>query len=541
MGGRPPASGAARTLAGLVAVLVLLAGCGSSSSHAQPPGTSGRPVAGGTMTIAVGADANGWNPHQDEWAQGSALMGSAVLEPLATTGHDLSAKPWLAKSWTPNADFTSWTIVLRPNVQFQNGQALDATAVKQNLDDASTAPLSGQALKGLFRVVTVVDPLTVRVDLTQPWAAFPSSFLDGQSAMMMAPAMLDAAGGGQNHPIGTGPYTFVSWQPGSTFALKKNPHYWQAGLPHLDRLDFKVLNDPTTQQSALQAGEVDMLFSSDALVAEHLASSFAELRDWSTEPGTALTNTVRSIDGVANPMADRHARMALAYATNRQAIVAAIAPGLQTPSSPFSPSSPWGMPESQNGYPSFDPNKARQEVAAYEKDTGQSSLSFKLSGSSDAATGRVMSVLQAQWKQVGMRVDIQAIDQASLISAVVAGRYEVAMFTFYSSPDPDQNHYFWSAATANGVGKVSINFTQYSNPQMEADLKVGRQNPSFAARQKAYDDLVRQLNAAAVNIWTFATPYSLIASHNVQGLAYAKTAPFGNFQPKTWLGNLWLS
>ena len=76
---------------------------------------------------------------------------------------------------------------------------------------------------------------------------------------------------------------------------------------------------------------------------------------------------------------------------------------------------------------------------------------------------------------------------------------------------------------------------------MQADLKIGRENPSTPARKAAYDDLVRQINAAAVNIWTFSTPYTLIAARNVHGLPSGPdAAPFGNFQPKTWLADLWV-
>ena len=101
---------------------------------------------------------------------------------------------------------------------------------------------------------------------------------------------------------------------------------------------------------------------------------------------------------------------------------------------------------------------------------------------------------------------------------------------------------FWSAATANGEGAVSINFTQYTTPKMEQDLKIGRENPGTPTRKAAYDDLVRQINAAAVNIWTFATPYTFIADSHVHGLPTGpNAAPFGNFQPKTFLANLWVT
>ena len=96
-----------------------------------------------------------------------------MLEPLAATGHDLSAQPWLATSWSPNATYDSWTLHLRTGVTFQDGEAFDAAAAKTNLDDAASAPLSGEAVGPMFKSVSVVDDHTVQVDLTQPWAAFP--------------------------------------------------------------------------------------------------------------------------------------------------------------------------------------------------------------------------------------------------------------------------------------------------------------------------------------------------------------------------------
>ena len=87
----------------------------------------------------------------------------------------------------------------------------------------------------------MVDDHTVLVDLTQPWAAFPSSFLDGQTSDDDGAGDAQAsADHGVKHPIGTGPFTFDSWSPGDTFKVKKNPTYWQAGQPHLDQIEFKV-------------------------------------------------------------------------------------------------------------------------------------------------------------------------------------------------------------------------------------------------------------------------------------------------------------
>jgi ABC-type transport system substrate-binding protein len=491
------------------------------------------------MTIAVYDDTPGWNPHDNQWAQPASLVGSSVLEPLAAMDANLNPIPWLATSWTPNATFDSFTLVLRPDVTFQNGEPFDAAAVKLNIDDTSTAPLSSQALKGLINGVTVVDDLTVRVDLAQPWAAFPSTFLAGQPAMIMAPAMLKSPTRGTDHPIGTGPFTFVSWQPGSTFTTSKNKTYWQKGLPHLDQLQFTVLTDSSAQTNALKAGEANMLFTDNARSANSLQSDFTVLKDWTSQPGMAMTNTLPEVTGAPNPLADQHARLALAYATDRTTLAAAEGDGVQSPNSPFPPTSKWGLPEDQNGYVAFDLDKAKQQVATYKQETGASDLKVSVSTRADIDSMTIAQLLQSQWTAAGIDASIKALEATTFIGNVVSGNYQVAMFNIYSSPDPDQNHYFWSADTAKGPNSISINFTQLTNPQMEADLKSGRESNDFATRKTAYDDLVHQINGAAVNIWTYSTPYSLIATKNVHGLKRASQVPFGNFQPKTWLADLW--
>jgi ABC-type transport system substrate-binding protein len=172
--------------------MALVAGaCGSSASGSGGSAGSvpeGAPVDGGSLVIGVTTETAGWNPHYTSPAESTSFILASMLEPLASTGEDLNAQPFLATSWTPNATFDSWTVKLRDGVVFHNGEKLDATAAKGSIDDGVNGGVSGQAVRGLFKGVTVVDPLTLQIELTQPWAAFPNSFLDSQIAVMMAPA-----------------------------------------------------------------------------------------------------------------------------------------------------------------------------------------------------------------------------------------------------------------------------------------------------------------------------------------------------------------
>ncbi len=98
---------------------------------------------------------------------------------------------------------------------------------------------------------------------------------------------------------------------------------------------------------------------------------------------------------------------------------------------------------------------------------------------------------------------------------------------------------------ATAAGSISINFSHYGDPKIDTDLTTGRQsgypNDPEAA---AYDDLVKQLNASATHIWLYYTPFTYIAQKRVQGLDTTVGpghVPFGNFTPKTWWSQIWLS
>ncbi len=555
----------ARATIGLVAVAVVVAltaaACGSSSSK-QTASTSTQATVvqtkakpGGSLVVGVRAETNGWNPALDQWADTGSLEGSTVLEPLATTGTDSGAKPWLAKNWYPNTTFDKWVINLQSGVTFQDGEPFNADAVVLNINTYAKGPLSGLAIGPMFKTVKALTPTSVEVDLTQPWAAFPSSFLQGGSALMMAPAMINSSNGGINHPVGTGPFTFDSWTPGDTFTVKKNPTYWGGldtsgkprtgqGLPYLNEIQFKVIADDSTRTAALQNGDINMQYTTSAADATALASSYTELRDWDTEQSFIMPNTAPTVGGKANPLSNVHARMALAYATNAAQVAKEIGAGIQVPTSPWGPNNVWGMPSSQNGYVTYNLAQAKAQVAQYDSATGQTGLTFTLSGLPSVDDARTLQLLQGQWKQAGISVNIETLEQTAYITKIATGGYQAAFFRNYGYPDPDQDYYFWSSTTAKGVGNISINFTQYSTSQIEKDLTTGRQSGYAKIRKAAYDDLVKQLNAGFTNVWLYSTPYSFIAQKKVMGLnapGGPSTIAFGNYSPKTWWPNVWLN
>jgi peptide/nickel transport system substrate-binding protein len=534
-----------------VATALLLAACGGSdsggSSSGSAPGQSddiadeGTPVDGGTLVVGIDGESSGWNPAIDRWGPAGALVGSTVLEPLATLDSDAVAQPWLATAWTPNATFDQWTVDLRDGVQFHDGTPMDATAVKANLDFIVEAPLSGVAMKPMFDHVEVIDDNTVEVFLKSRWAAFPSSFLAGQSAFIRSVASMQATDKGSGHPVGTGPFVFQNWTPDVAFTASANPEYWRDGEPHLEGVEFKPIPDPTSRSAALESGDLDMVFTSSASEAARLDADYTVLRNWDVTPNALLANVRPTANGQPNPMSNVHARLAMAHAIDRQALANTAGEGIQIASSPFSPDNPWGRPTDANGYPQYDPDAARREVAAYTDDTGEERLRVTMLGTAGTDAIQVLQLVQQQLDQVGIESEIRSLDASGLISEVVGAHYQVAMFGNYSSPDPDQNHYFWSSTTATGEGGVNINFTGFTNETTERALQQGRENEDVQIRRDAYNTLVDEQNANAVNLWLYYVPSSLVASPQVRGLGAIGDVRFANFQPKTWWGEIWLA
>ena len=542
-------SGFKIVVAMLAALAVLAASCGSSGKSTtagttpdQAVGTNeGTPVDGGTMVIGIGAETKGWNPSLGQWADTGSLVGSTVIEPLATQGEDKGAKPYLADSWIANPDFTAWTIKLHPGVKFHDGSDFNAAAAKKSIEFTVTGPLASLALGPMFDTVEVVDPLTITIHLKQPWASFPAAYLQGGSAYMMAPAMIDAADHGVAHPIGTGPFVFDSWTPDATFKVHKNPTYWQAGLPHLDSLEFKVIPDETARADALKSGDVNMIYTTSAESANRLSADYTVTKDWTSENALIMTSTSPQFRGKPNALNNIHARKALAYATDTGTIAASIGDGVQIPTSPWSPPSPWSMPKDQNGALAFNLDQAKQEVASYLSDTGATTLDVTLSGLPNIDDTKVLQQVAAQWKAAGINVTIDSLEQTAYITKIALGDYQAAFFRNYGYADPDSDFVFFSSSTAKGAGSISINFTQFTNAQMDEDLNTGRTSGYPDIRKKAYDDLVHQINDSATNIWLYNTPYSFVADSTVHGLSTAQKVSFGNFMPKTWQAQLWRS
>ena len=192
---------------------------------------------------------------------------------------------------TPNDDFTSWTIVLRPDVTFHECTPVDAAAVKPNLDSyrgAEGAPNSGPLFSIYFQFiedVQVVDPSTVQVVLNTPVTDFPSYLFSTGRLGIMAPAELNAGEDCATKLIGSVPFVLSEYEQNEQTVVTKNPDYWQQGFPKAKQITFVPVPEASSRVVQLQGGQLDVMHTDNGLIIDQLRSLGGDVELLTQKPG----------------------------------------------------------------------------------------------------------------------------------------------------------------------------------------------------------------------------------------------------------------
>jgi peptide/nickel transport system substrate-binding protein len=488
------------------------------------------PTPGGQLVVGLEAETDGWDPVANQFASAGLMVASAIYDPLMTATTDGNVEPMLAESMEANADFTEWTINLRPGVTFHDGTEFDSEDVISCIQ-ASREGLFTQYGSIAIEDVQAIDPLTVQVSMSEPWASYPWSMAGSSGLMRPAEAVGDEDFG--NHPVGTGPFVFDSWEPGGSLEVVKNEDYWQEGLPYLDSIEYRVFTDPGTRSNALEAGDVDLIqTTSDEDILRFRTTEFTQVEDPDSEETMVMLNTD------AAPFDNLIARQALAYATNQSQLIQTIGSGIALPAdSPFSEDEDYWAEDT--GFPTYDPEKARELVAQYEAETGQP-LEFAFSGVPDIETVALQQLLISMWSDVGIEASINTVEQQQYILDVAQGGYQAAWFRNFAYAQPDFLYLFWGSRFNQEVGDISLNFTHFEDPELDDLLIEARGIQDREVRAGLYQEATEIVNAAVPYVWLYHTPWALVARPGVHGLDTPFEIGFARLDAKPWVGELWI-
>jgi peptide/nickel transport system substrate-binding protein len=238
---------------------LLAAACGGSGSSPASTGTTsaGAPRRGGTLRVGFvsAGTAETVDPFIGITPVDQARIQN-LYDPLVIVNPDLTTSPGLALEWTPNADATEYVVKLRQGVEFHNGKTLTAADVIYSIQQMSKPANFGSYpfVAGIdVKRLKADDRYTVRIPLTAPDADLAANFTY-YNTWIVQEGETDF-----KHPVGTGPFEFVSFTPGQQSIFKRNPNYWQSGKPYVDELKFIGISDPTARLNALTSGQIDAM------------------------------------------------------------------------------------------------------------------------------------------------------------------------------------------------------------------------------------------------------------------------------------------
>ncbi len=520
-----------KDLVRFIAVVSLLgltaAACGGGTGgNETTEGTGGRsavveddsdPVAGGSIVYALEAETDGFHPGLSRWAPSGLMVARSIYDTLTIYGDDGEWKPWLAESFTPNDDFTEWTLKLRPDVVFHDDTPLNAEAVKANFEYHMDSPLTNVPFTPIDREgMEVVDELTLRIPLEEPWVNMPNAFTT-QIGAIAQPTLMQSAQEFTRKPVGSGPFELTEWVTDDHLTVERNPNWWYGDYPYLDAVEFRPVPDSGTRSSALKAGDIDVAMISDAeILTQRDDMVDRDGLQWFEHEGGETNESAVMLNTATEPFNDPEARLALAYATPAQDLVDTLFSGVFTVAEgPFAPSSPY---YTETEFPEFDAAEAKRRVDA------MGGLSFPILGVADPTSLSVLQYLVDQWSNVGIEATIETIEQSTFITRVLTGSYSATMWRQFDSPHPLGDTIWWLCDAVSTPPEFGLNFARNCNEEgIDAPADAARKESDPAAERAHYQSIMTALAEDVPYVWLYHMRIAFAARPNVRDLVEWET------------------
>jgi len=439
------------------------------------------PATGQTLRIGLAEDPDVLDPTLARTFVGRIVF-SALCDKLFDIDEKLAIVPQLATKYEWASDGKALTIQLRPGVTFHDGEKLDAAAVKYSLERHKT--MAGSNRKGELAPVTtidVVDPMTVRLNLSAPFSPLLAALAD-RAGMIVSPKAAQAAGDkfGAN-PVCTGPFKFTERVAQDRIVLERYPNYWNKGQIHLDKIVYLPIVDSTVRLANLKSGQLDFV---ERLAPSDVPAVKSDARfklSKITEIGyQGITiNTGKSDLAQKNPLGkDPRVREAFELALDRDGIVQVVMEG------EADAGNQWVAPTNAF-YAKNMPIPKRDVVKAKKllQEAGVPNPSFTLMAPTTADGQKLAQVVQAMAKEAGFDVKLQATEFATSLDMADKGQFDAYVLGWSGRADPDGNIFSF-----NGC-KQPLNYSGYCNKEVDELLVRARTAGDLAERKKAYDQI----------------------------------------------------
>ncbi len=458
------------------------------------------------LRIGLGDDPDGLDPSLSRFYT-TRIVFAAMCDKLFDIDEKANIVPQLALSHETSEDGKTVIIKLRPGVKFHDGEPFNAEAAKYSLERHLN-------MKGSFRRpelaavdnVEVVDPLTIKLNLKQPFSPLFAQLTD-RAGMMVSPKAAEATGDKfALHPVCAGPYKFVERIPQDRIVLEKFADYWNKDHVFIDKITYLPIIDSTVRLANLRSGGLDMM-------ERVLATDIKTVRD---DPKLKLSKAVSlgwfalliNMDNgpkANNPLGkDARVRRAFDLSIDREALNQVVFNG------EFQPGNQWVNPQSPYYQQAFPiPKRDIAKAKALMKEAGVSgpvTIDFMLGNSPEERA--VGEVLQSMTAEAGFDLKLRVVEAATAFKSAEDGDFQLYENNWSGRIDPDGNSVVYQTCGA------PQNLGHYCDKDIDAWHREARASSDLATRKAAYEKITARFLAEGWMIYLFHPQY--LIAHTVR-------------------------
>lgn len=450
----------------------------------------------------------------------SQRIDGLLFSGLVERDNQMEVHPDVAESWD-QPDPLTYVFHLRPGVRFHDGRPLTSADVKSTFDFMMD-PANRSPKRGAFRMVKSVeapDANTVVFHLSEPSASFLWNL--ARPAVGIVPANAPQAADFAKHPIGTGPFKFVSQAQDDAVVLERNDRYFRQP-PHLEKITFQVVPDAVVRALELRKGSADIEMSSLSADMIPVLSKRPELQV-SERPGTSFAYLGFNLEDPI--LKHREVRQALAYATDREAIIRYLLHGQAKLASGLIPPNHWAYEPAVTRY-AYDPKQAEAllDAAGYPRQQNSKRFHLALKVSTEEQARLIGAALQEQWSKVGVELEVRPLEIATLFSDLGKGNFQISYLRWIgANNDPDVFDMVFSSKRFPPDG---ANRGHYRNTKMD-ELTAGIRTELDREKRKTLTSDAQKL--AAEDLPYLPLWYADIVSVHRKSLGDIDLSPGGDY------------
>ena len=463
---------------------------GEESTTAEEMPDTG-PAVGGTMKMGISFEIDTLDP-QETW---SGLPHKFIFGSILYYDADNQIRyPYIGESVNISEDGLTYTIKLKEGVKFHNGSDLTSEDLVFTIERALQSNSAATYLQN-FENVEALDDLTIQIKFSAP----NQSFLEALSTYALAPlpkVYIEQVGNEEfiNNPVGAGPMKFESYETGEKLTLTRNPdftwgpEYTHMGPTYIETLEIITIAEYASLAAGLEAEELDLILLGNQDVERLSALDYLKLHQFS-ERGSGM---YVAMNVEKEPFDNPAFRKALNYILDRESMLKVISNGYGIPVlGPVAPNTPGIIENIEELAYSTDLEKAAQlmqeagytknENGYYEKDGNP--LQITLINHFAVAT-TTAQVLQEQFNQFGIQLEIQTLEFAVSMSTVQSGDFEMVIWGWASN---DCSFLFTGFHSSN-IGDGGLNLGRVNAPELDLLLEQAVAAPTFEKAIPYYQD-----------------------------------------------------